>query len=75
MITWIQSHPWVFAAMVAITVTSILNLIVKHWGPRHPGLKKVLVFIIDLLALVPNRDSTFRGLQVPGLSVSKADKE
>jgi len=68
--TWALAHPWIAIGVLASTLASIANVLTRHYGDDNPRLKRALLFIIDLLSLVPSRDSPARGLKVPGLSLS-----
>jgi len=70
MVAWIVAHPWVAAGVAVVALSTVLNLVLRHYGPSHPRLKRALRFALDLLAALPMRGSPSRGLQLPGLSWS-----
>jgi len=76
MMEWVKTHPLETLALGTVLLSSVLNLVIKHWGESSSKLRRVVGFVIDLLSLVHNvKGSKFSGLHVPGLSVSKKDKE
>lgn len=75
MLAFIKENPLAFAGLVAVLLSSVANLIIKHWGQQNDRLKRVLSFIVDLLSLIPGKGSPSKGLQLPLVSVSVPPKK
>ena len=65
MLRWITTNwGWIAAGIVALC--SVLNLITQHYGD-NVKLKRVLLFVVDLLSLVVSRGAVAPAFEPRGL--------
>lgn len=67
---WLKMN-WGWIAGAAVLIASVLNLITSHFGTANPRLKRWLLFLVDLLAILVSRGSTAGPGRVGGLSALK----
>jgi hypothetical protein len=75
-IEWISINYWWVAIIVAVLI-NILNAVSKHWS-QCQGVKKVTMFITEVLSILTSAGATFGKLgkfKPPIISVSPTPKE
>ena len=60
MFDWIAQH-WEFIVGIAWGLISVLNTVTVHYGEERAGLRKTLLFVVDLLSLLTARGAPTAG--------------
>jgi hypothetical protein len=53
---WLSQH-WEWVLMGAVVLSSVLNIVTKHYGSASPRLMQALLFVIDLLSVLVSKGS------------------
>lgn len=71
-LSWLAAN-WGTILIITTVLASIINIITPHFE-NQPGVKKVLLIILDILSLTQSKGSV--GLvKLPGLLSKKAEEE
>ena len=55
-INWLTDN-WAMVLTLAGVLVAVANAVSSHWGESSPGLRRALMFVVDLLSIVTSRGS------------------